>query len=189
MGSPFDILGENPLDAARYLKGINPDTSKRFTADELLQLDTNMGHDFPDGVKCIIGSCLGGALEDDDVQGSGPISWLVSAVGLQNDALSAQSYCRTDLTFGQALDQVQEKSPVLAEFIRAKRATVKQLTVAHYDKQIAQDKTKVLQTYQDTAEKAGDALTGALNLTPVAVAVGIVVALAIAAVIVARKAS
>ena len=178
MGSPFDILS-NTSESAALLAGVNPDTSVRFTGDELLTLCSNLQPHFGEDTVCIIGQCLGGALERGETQGSGLTDELFSY--FQSDDLTAQHYCKTDLTFDVALGRVREKFPALAEFILAKRATVKQATTAHYDEQRSQDTSKVIQAGADAGKKLADTVSGVLDIAPATLAVAVVVVAAIAA--------
>lgn len=187
MFDPLSIQAD--VESVKYLKGINLDTSVRFTSEELAQLDLNMGNDFPQNVKCIIGSCLGGALQKGEPQGTGLLDKTIAFFHLQSDALTAQTYCSTDMTFEEAMSYVEKKSPALAAFLIAKRDTVKQATQTHYDKQETQDKSKVIEAEVGAAKSVAKAAEDTLSIAPAAVAVGVVVGLAVLAVVLGRKAS
>ena len=164
-------------DPSGDLVGFNPDTSVRFTSDELALLAQRLDKYFGESTVCIIGQCLGGALEDDDLH-----FW-------ESKALTAQTYCKTDMTFEQAIAAVRERSPSMADFIVAKRSAAKTATLKHYEAQAEQDRGKVYAAAAEGAEKVVDTIGETLSIAPVAVAVGIVVALAVVAVVLARKAS
>ena len=164
-------------DPSGDLTGFNLDTSVRFTSDELATLAQRLDKYFGESTVCIIGQCLGGALEDDDLH-----FW-------ESTALTAQTYCKTDMTFNQAIAAVRERSPTLADFIVAKRAAAKNATMKHYEKQAEQDRAAVYDAAAEGAKKVAETVGNTLNIAPAAGAVGIVVALAVVAVVLARKAS
>jgi hypothetical protein len=181
------LANGEPTSAHDDLAGLNLDTSVRFTSLELATLSQKLQKYFGQDTVCIIGACLGGSLEDSDAQGSGLLDNLVSWAHLDSTATTAQTYCKTDLTFKQAVATVRERSPSLADLIVAKRNPAKKAAIVSLDKKEAQDTQKVIDAEISIVKDVGKAITTTLDFAPWALAAGTVLALGIAAYILANK--
>lgn len=159
------------------LHGLNTDPTIRFTGAELAQLDLTLSKYLPAADRCIIGQVAGGALEESEF-------WF-----WESSALSAQAYCKTDVTFDSQIAILRQKSPILADLIVKKTHAATTATKTHYQNQKSQDKANTIGAIAGKAAEAEKKLestaSDVLNIAPRAAAVALVGAVLVVAAVAA----
>ena len=187
-----DPAASKHSDLDVYLKGINKDSSRRLSGDDLVQLGNNMAGILNEDEWCILSSVLGGALENTQVQGTSWMDALTYWTGGQNEINSAQATCRTDITFSDVWDKVFKKSPKLAEWLQNNRNHVTTKIEAQYDYQRQETANRVVQAEANAVKNAADAVSdtasGIFKWTPRVLAAVVVVALGVGAVVLYQRA-
>ena len=165
----------------------NKDPSIRFTDVELIALQTVLGQMIPAANACVVANVAGGALEHS------LLPWGQDYNG------SVQQYCKTELSFDEAIKALEDSDPKFAAFVRLKGGVATAAETASAHAQYIQDTMKVVSKEGDivvtVAKDTGDVVqgtvkgaTGILELAPLFVGL-IIIGVLVAVVVIAKNSS
>ena len=120
------------------LAKVSGDLSLRLNESELSIVMQVVGERLNSEYLCVVGQCLGGALEKWDNH-----FW-------DNDALTAQVQCNTSVSFDDAMSKLDNKEFV--SFLRGKADSAKSDTAKGYKSQESQDTDRVIQKGKEAGE-------------------------------------